>query len=126
VELSEGRLLSPTPCNPGGPDELEITAELRQIFLSEMVELLVDYETFLLLPETKEEWLDGMKGFCFEKNHTFHLLHFAGASTGFDKMSFLSDQPPQNAAFLVEFLETQMFAAFVDCKVSTALVQTNF
>lgn len=35
----------------------------------------------------------------------------------FDKATFLSDQPAQHLPFLSRFLETQMFASLVDCKV---------
>lgn len=35
----------------------------------------------------------------------------------FDKQPFLSDQPTQHREFLSKFLETQMFASFIDSKI---------
>ncbi len=46
-------------CNPGGPDDREISAAVRALFLAEIVELLLDYQPFVLVPESQQEWLDG-------------------------------------------------------------------
>lgn len=35
----------------------------------------------------------------------------------FDKATFLSDQATQSLPFLAQFLETQMFASFIDSKI---------
>ena len=35
----------------------------------------------------------------------------------FDKISFLSDQPHDSEAFLESFMETQLFASFLDGRV---------
>ncbi|XP_014216188.1 DENN domain-containing protein 5B isoform X2 [Copidosoma floridanum] len=74
---------------------------IREIFMNRFVQLFSSYEHFLIIPsQDKEEWINN--------RDNMHL---------FDKATFLSEQPAHHLPFLSRFIETQMFASFVDTKV---------
>ncbi|XP_033629874.1 DENN domain-containing protein 5B-like [Asterias rubens] len=81
---------------------LVLNSAVRELFLSKMVELLRHYETFVIQPASHsiESWFANRE----------HMQNF-------DKAAFLSDQPEAYLPFLFPFVETQMFATFVDNKI---------
>lgn len=85
-------------------NDLQLNAELREIFLNRFCQIFVDYEQFVILPnQSQEEWLKNRES-----------LH------NFDKASFLSDQPSHYRHFFSQFLESQMFATLIDNKIMTS------
>uniref|UniRef100_A0A0D9QWS5 DENN domain containing 5A n=2 Tax=Chlorocebus sabaeus TaxID=60711 RepID=A0A0D9QWS5_CHLSB len=63
--------------------------------------MFADYEVFVIQPsQDKESWFTNRE-----------------QMQNFDKASFLSDQPEPYLPFLSRFLETQMFASFIDNKI---------
>lgn len=63
--------------------------------------MFADYEVFVIQPsQDKESWFSNRE-----------------QMQNFDKASFLSDQPEPYLPFLSRFLETQMFASFIDNKI---------
>ncbi|XP_034019109.1 DENN domain-containing protein 5B [Thalassophryne amazonica] len=85
-------------------DELrnaKLNVELREVFASRFTAMFADYEVFVIqnTPDL-ESWLTSR-----EQIHNF------------DKASFLSDQPEPNLPFLAHFIESQMFATFIDNKI---------
>lgn len=84
--------------------DLQLNAELREIFLNRFCQIFIDYEQFVILPnQSQEEWLKNRES-----------LH------NFDKASFLSDQPSHYRLFFSQFLESQMFATLIDNKIMTS------
>ncbi|XP_022111708.1 DENN domain-containing protein 5A-like [Acanthaster planci] len=83
-------------------EELSLNSAIRELFLSKLVELLRHYETFVIQPTSHsiESWFANRE----------HMQNF-------DKASFLSDQPEAYLPFLFPFVETQMFATFIDNKI---------
>lgn len=85
-------------------NDLRLNAEIREIFLNRFCQIFLDYEQFVILPnQNKSEWLKNR-----ESMHNF------------DKASFLSDQTTQYRPFLLQFLESQMFATLIDNKIMTS------
>lgn len=89
-----------------GADEEELrnaklNVQLREVFASRFTAMFADYEAFVIqsAPDL-EAWLTSR-----EQMHNF------------DKASFLSDQPEPFLPFLSRFIETQMFATFIDNKI---------
>ncbi|XP_051801254.1 DENN domain-containing protein 5B isoform X4 [Acanthochromis polyacanthus] len=85
-------------------DELRnarLNVQLREVFASRFATMFADYEAFVIqsAPDL-ESWLTNR-----EQMHNF------------DKASFLSDQPEPYLPFLSHFIETQMFATFIDNKI---------
>uniref|UniRef100_A0A8C9XHG1 DENN/MADD domain containing 5B n=1 Tax=Sander lucioperca TaxID=283035 RepID=A0A8C9XHG1_SANLU len=79
----------------------KLNVQLREVFASRFTTMFADYEAFVIqsAPDL-ESWLTNR-----EQMHNF------------DKASFLSDQPEPYLPFLSHFIETQMFATFVDNKI---------
>ncbi|KAL2102240.1 hypothetical protein ACEWY4_001408 [Coilia grayii] len=79
----------------------KLNVQLREVFASRFTTLFADYEAFVIqsAPDL-ESWLTNR-----EQMHNF------------DKASFLSDQPEPYLPFLSHFIETQMFATFIDNKI---------
>ncbi|XP_061085247.1 DENN domain-containing protein 5B-like isoform X3 [Conger conger] len=79
----------------------QLNVQLREVFASRFTAMFADYEAFVIqsAPDL-EAWLTNR-----EQMHNF------------DKASFLSDQPEPYLPFLSHFIETQMFATFVDNKI---------
>lgn len=89
----------------GGEEEelrnAKLNVQLREVFASRFTTMFADYESFVIqsAPDL-ESWLTNR-----EQMHNF------------DKASFLSDQPEPYLPFLSHFIETQMFATFIDNKI---------
>ncbi|MCJ8736243.1 hypothetical protein PDJAM_G00256780 [Pangasius djambal] len=85
-------------------DELrnaKLSVQLREVFAARFVAMFADYEAFVIQNSPDlESWLSNR-----EQMHNF------------DKASFLSDQPEPYLPFLCRFIETQMFATFIDNKI---------
>ncbi|KAM3587725.1 uncharacterized protein V6R79_012828 [Siganus canaliculatus] len=79
----------------------KLSVQLREVFASRFTTMFADYEAFVIqsCPDL-ESWLTNR-----EQMHNF------------DKASFLSDQPEPYLPFLSHFIETQMFATFIDNKI---------
>ncbi|XP_058481012.1 DENN domain-containing protein 5B isoform X1 [Solea solea] len=79
----------------------KLNVQLREVFANRFTTMFADYEAFVIqsAPDL-ESWLTNR-----EQMHNF------------DKASFLSDQPEPYLPFLSHFIETQMFATFIDNKI---------
>ncbi|XP_076862926.1 DENN domain-containing protein 5B isoform X1 [Brachyhypopomus gauderio] len=90
----------------GGVEEEEVrnaqlNVQLREVFAARFATMFADYEAFVIQNSPDlESWLTNR-----EQMHNF------------DKASFLSDQPEPYLPFLSRFIETQMFATFIDNKI---------
>ncbi|CAM9544840.1 unnamed protein product [Lampetra planeri] len=84
-------------------DDLRLNAHLREAFANRFTHMFADYEVFVIAPagQEMEAWLGSSRE----------------QTQNFDKASFLSDQPEPYLPFLSRFLETQMFASFIDAKI---------
>ncbi|KAM6987137.1 DENN domain-containing protein 5B isoform 2-T2 [Aplochiton taeniatus] len=79
----------------------KLNVQLREVFAGRFTTMFADYEAFVIQSATDlESWLTNR-----EQMHNF------------DKASFLSDQPEPYLPFLSHFIETQMFATFIDNKI---------
>ncbi|XP_015910435.1 DENN domain-containing protein 5A isoform X2 [Parasteatoda tepidariorum] len=83
-------------------DMLKLNNAVREIFLSRFIHMFRSYESFVIQPNQHdmEQWLSTRE-----------------TMQNFDKTSFLSDQPEPYLPFLSRFIETQMFATFIDNKI---------
>uniref|UniRef100_A0A7E4UX22 UDENN domain-containing protein n=1 Tax=Panagrellus redivivus TaxID=6233 RepID=A0A7E4UX22_PANRE len=77
--------------------DLRLNQAIRDLLLSHFACLFYSYDNFVISEASKTVSRDSM--------------------VSFDKASFLSDQPDSFLPFLAAFLETQMFASFVDAKL---------
>ncbi|XP_018653923.1 putative rab6-interacting [Schistosoma mansoni] len=82
---------------------LHINAAIRNLFLSNFTMIFQDYENYLILDR------NGQK--------PDNIGNISCGLHGFDKVGFLSDQPETHLPFLSAFLETQMFASFLDSRI---------
>ncbi|XP_048342371.1 DENN domain-containing protein 5A isoform X4 [Sphaerodactylus townsendi] len=79
----------------------QLNIHVREVFASRFTQMFADYEVFVIQPsQDKESWFTNRE-----------------QMQNFDKASFLSDQPEPYLPFLSRFLETQMFASFIDNKI---------
>ncbi|GAU98066.1 hypothetical protein RvY_09263-2 [Ramazzottius varieornatus] len=78
-------------------DDMRFNIAIREIFLNRFVQMFHSYEHFVLHADAAESQRESV--------HTF------------DKVVFLSDQPDTHLAWLSPFLETQMFATFIDGRI---------
>ncbi|XP_076011508.1 DENN domain-containing protein 5A isoform X4 [Genypterus blacodes] len=79
----------------------QINIQVREVFANRFTQMFADYEVFVIQPnQDKESWFSNRD-----------------QMQNFDKASFLSDQPEPYLPFLSRFLETQMFASFIDSKI---------
>ncbi|XP_069479776.1 DENN domain-containing protein 5A isoform X4 [Ambystoma mexicanum] len=79
----------------------QLNIQIREVFANRFTQMFADYEVFVIQPsQDKESWFTNRD-----------------QMQNFDKASFLSDQPEPYLPFLSRFLETQMFASFVDYKI---------
>ncbi|XP_049274732.1 DENN domain-containing protein 5B isoform X3 [Rhipicephalus sanguineus] len=83
-------------------EELRLNNAVREIFFNRFLHMFRSYDHFVIQPNQKdmEQWLSS--------RDTVH---------NFDKTTFLSDQPEPHLPFLSRFIETQMFASFIDSKI---------
>uniref|UniRef100_A0A672JB75 DENN/MADD domain containing 5A n=1 Tax=Salarias fasciatus TaxID=181472 RepID=A0A672JB75_SALFA len=79
----------------------QLNIHVREVFANRFTQMFADYEVFVIQPsQDKESWFTNRD-----------------QMQNFDKASFLSDQPEPYLPFLSRFLETQMFASFIDGKI---------
>ncbi|CAL8351934.1 unnamed protein product [Merluccius merluccius] len=79
----------------------QVNIQVREVFANRFTQMFADYEVFVIQPsQDKESWFTNRD-----------------QMQNFDKASFLSDQPEPYLPFLSRFLETQMFASFIDGKI---------
>nr|XP_033784044.1 DENN domain-containing protein 5A isoform X2 [Geotrypetes seraphini] len=79
----------------------QLNIQIREVFANRFTQMFADYEVFVIQPsQDKESWFSNRE-----------------QMQNFDKASFLSDQPEPYLPFLSRFLETQMFASFIDHKI---------
>ena len=89
--------------------ESELNIIIRDVFLNRFTQLLVDYESFVLIPkQDKEQWLANRE----------HMHNF-------DKAAFLSDQSTLALPFMTLFVETQAFASLIDMKILASWDDAN-
>ncbi|XP_078273589.1 DENN domain-containing protein 5B-like [Rhinoraja longicauda] len=81
--------------------DYKLSVQLREVFSKRFTQMFADYEAFVIQPtQDMESWLTNRE-----------------QMQNFDKASFLSDQPEPYLPFLSHFIETQMFATFIDNKI---------
>uniref|UniRef100_UPI00398F1D16 DENN domain-containing protein 5B isoform X3 n=1 Tax=Pristiophorus japonicus TaxID=55135 RepID=UPI00398F1D16 len=81
--------------------DYKLGVQLREVFANRFTRMFADYEAFVIQPtQDMESWLTNRE-----------------QMQNFDKASFLSDQPEPYLPFLSHFIETQMFATFIDNKI---------
>uniref|UniRef100_A0A8C6VB39 DENN domain containing 5A n=1 Tax=Naja naja TaxID=35670 RepID=A0A8C6VB39_NAJNA len=80
----------------------QLNIQIREVFANRFTQMFADYEVFVIQPsQDKESWFTNRE-----------------QMQNFDKVSILlSDQPEPYLPFLSRFLETQMFASFIDNKI---------
>ncbi|CAH2325530.1 DENN domain-containing 5A isoform X3 [Pelobates cultripes] len=79
----------------------QLNIQVREVFGNRFTQMFADYEVFVIQPsQDKDSWFTNRE-----------------QMQNFDKASFLSDQPEPYLPFLSRFLETQMFASFIDIKI---------
>ncbi|KAJ8271496.1 hypothetical protein COCON_G00103550 [Conger conger] len=79
----------------------QLNIQVREVFANRFTQMFADYEVFVIQPsQDKEAWFSNRE-----------------QMQNYDKASFLSDQPEPYLPFLSRFLETQMFASFIDSKI---------
>ncbi|KAK4475699.1 hypothetical protein MN116_000965 [Schistosoma mekongi] len=88
----------------GYTELLHINAAVRNLFLANFTMIFQDYENYLILDRNIQQ-----------KNN---LENISSGLEAFDKVGFLSDQPETHLPFLSAFLETQMFASFLDSRIN--------
>ncbi|KAH0617045.1 hypothetical protein JD844_028638 [Phrynosoma platyrhinos] len=88
-------------CEDGELRDYKMNVQLREVFANRFTQLFADYEAFVIqAAQDRESWLTNRE-----------------QMQNFDKASFLSDQPEPYLPFLSHFIETQMFATFIDNKI---------
>ncbi|KAK7913324.1 hypothetical protein WMY93_013535 [Mugilogobius chulae] len=88
-------------CNEEELKMHQLNIHVREVFANRFTQMFADYEVFVIQPsQDKESWFTNRD-----------------QMQNFDKASFLSDQPEPYLPFLSRFLETQMFASFIDSKI---------
>ncbi|KAM8973039.1 DENN domain-containing protein 5B isoform 3-T3 [Pelodytes ibericus] len=81
--------------------DYKLNVQLREVFANRFTQMFADYEVFVIqAAHDMESWLNNRE-----------------QMQNFDKASFLSDQPEPYLPFLSRFIETQMFATFIDNKI---------
>ncbi|TNN11170.1 DENN domain-containing protein isoform 1, partial [Schistosoma japonicum] len=89
----------------GYTELLHINAAVRNLFLANFTIIFQDYENYLILDRNIQQ-------------NTNNLESISSGLEAFDKVGFLSDQPETHLPFLSAFLETQMFASFLDSRIN--------
>ncbi|KAJ3612129.1 hypothetical protein NHX12_020406 [Muraenolepis orangiensis] len=88
------------PRDPGQGDRGQGGPGQGEVFAARFAAMFSDYEAFVIHSPDLQAWISNR-----EQMHNF------------DKASFLSDQPEPYLPFLSHFIETQMFATFIDHKI---------
>uniref|UniRef100_A0A670JF20 DENN domain containing 5B n=1 Tax=Podarcis muralis TaxID=64176 RepID=A0A670JF20_PODMU len=88
-------------CEDGELRDYKLNVQLREVFANRFTQMFSDYDAFVIqAAQDRESWLTNRE-----------------QMQNFDKASFLSDQPEPYLPFLSHFIETQMFATFIDNKI---------
>ncbi|XP_028909313.1 DENN domain-containing protein 5B isoform X2 [Ornithorhynchus anatinus] len=88
-------------CEESELRDYKLNVQLREVFANRFTQMFADYEAFVIqTAQDMESWLTNRE-----------------QMQNFDKASFLSDQPEPYLPFLSHFIETQMFATFIDNKI---------
>ncbi|XP_036995645.2 DENN domain-containing protein 5B isoform X6 [Artibeus jamaicensis] len=88
-------------CEEAELRDYQLNVQLREVFANRFTQMFADYEAFVIQSaQDLESWLTNRE-----------------QMQNFDKASFLSDQPEPYLPFLSRFIETQMFATFIDNKI---------
>ncbi|XP_055250818.1 DENN domain-containing protein 5B [Moschus berezovskii] len=88
-------------CEDAELKDYQLNVQLREVFANRFTQMFADYEAFVIqTAQDLESWLTNRE-----------------QMQNFDKASFLSDQPEPYLPFLSRFIETQMFATFIDNKI---------
>ncbi|EGW10829.1 DENN domain-containing protein 5B [Cricetulus griseus] len=88
-------------CEEAELRDYQLNVQLREVFACRFIQMFADYEAFVIqTAQDMESWLTNRE-----------------QMQNFDKASFLSDQPEPYLPFLSRFIETQMFATFIDNKI---------
>ncbi|XP_058047057.1 DENN domain-containing protein 5B isoform X1 [Ahaetulla prasina] len=88
-------------CDEQELKDYKLNVQLREVFANRFTQMFSDYEAFVIqAAQDRESWLTNRE-----------------QMQNFDKASFLSDQPEPYLPFLSHFIETQMFATFIDNKI---------
>nr|CDS27730.1 RUN [Hymenolepis microstoma] len=98
-------------------DLLKFNYAIRDVFINHLAEIFVDFETFVVLGSNSSENPEGSTAAAAAP--TASSAHSNSGFQAFDKVGFLSDCPETHMAFLSPFLETQMFATFLDTNLTT-------
>ena len=103
-------------------ERLRLNNAVREVFVNRFCHMFLSYEHFVILagPEMANE----------DDDLTPDGLDKESSTMNFDKISYLSDQTQAHLPFLTSFLETQIFANFIDEKIarlsSPVLIETPF
>uniref|UniRef100_A0A0X3NW61 DENN domain-containing protein 5A n=1 Tax=Schistocephalus solidus TaxID=70667 RepID=A0A0X3NW61_SCHSO len=92
---------------PAYSDLLKYNYLIRDIFLFHLAEMFADFETFVISGDA-----ESVSATYSPANEN----EYSGLQA-FDKVGFLSDCPETHIPFLSAFLETQMFASFLDARL---------
>ncbi|KAM5299269.1 DENN domain-containing protein 5B isoform 2-T2 [Ctenodactylus gundi] len=88
-------------CEEAELRDYQLNVQLREVFANRFTQMFADYEAFVIqTAQDLDSWLTNRE-----------------QMQNFDKASFLSDQPEPYLPFLSRFIETQMFATFIDNKI---------
>ncbi|XP_058511728.1 DENN domain-containing protein 5B isoform X2 [Ochotona princeps] len=88
-------------CEEAELRDYQLNVQLREVFANRFIQMFADYEAFVIqTAQDLESWLTNRE-----------------QMQNFDKASFLCDQPEPYLPFLSRFIETQMFATFIDNKI---------
>ncbi|KFQ71792.1 DENN domain-containing protein 5B, partial [Phaethon lepturus] len=99
--LAEKEKHGKLPCEEVELRDYKLNVQLREVFANRFTQMFADYEAFVIqAAPDMESWLTNRE-----------------QMQNFDKASFLSDQPEPYLPFLSHFIETQMFATFIDNKI---------
>ncbi|XP_038964853.1 DENN domain-containing protein 5B isoform X4 [Rattus norvegicus] len=101
ASLSEKEKDLKLQCEEADLRDSQLNVQLREVFANRFTQMFADYEAFVIqTAQDMESWLTSRE-----------------QMQNFDKASFLSDQPEPYLPFLSRFIETQMFATFIDNKI---------
>ncbi|XP_021021529.1 DENN domain-containing protein 5B isoform X3 [Mus caroli] len=101
ASLSEKEKDLKLQCEEADLRDSQLNVQLREVFANRFTQMFADYEAFVIqTAQDMESWLTNRE-----------------QMQNFDKASFLSDQPEPYLPFLSRFIETQMFATFIDNKI---------
>ncbi|KAG8438671.1 hypothetical protein GDO86_005020 [Hymenochirus boettgeri] len=99
--LTDEEMEQKTQCAENERKDYKLNVQIREVFANRFTQMFANYEAFVIQSaHDMESWLTNRE-----------------QMQNFDKASFLSDQPEPYLPFLSRFIETQMFATFIDNKI---------